>query len=396
MLGTYLRNFARQHGVEKTVQFFKEGVAAHKAGKPGISPRQISLRGLAEGILGHNWARKLGRPSRFLEGPEAVDVSAFTDITGQLLVDSLYEKYNAADFVLSKMVSVEPVTTNLGPHKVPGLSKVVDDGKKVQPGMPIPQTTFDEEWKTYQGPHRRALICAVTLEMIRADLTGQAQESAENIGENLAIQKEEEIAQTMFGILNPFQWNGTTYNSFLTSGSWVNKQTGVIFTDWTALNLCEQLFYGILDPVTGRPIKIIPKDIVVMPYRYYSLKHALKATNVRTGAYPTSGENTLTDGANPLELNYNVQKSVYAYQQLTNATAIGGGGLTATQAREYVLIGDMAKAFVYREVEPLQTFVAPPQNPLEFNNDIALAVKAREWGIAQVKDPRYVVLSTNT
>lgn len=394
-LGRHLRKFAEAHGVLKAVQFLQE---ARKAGK--ISPRQISLLDLAEGLVGRGWARTLGAYQKgafaLLEANEAVDASQFSDIVGQLMVDRIYEKYNAADFVLSKAVDTIPVTTNLGTHKVPGLSRVVDDAQITHPGMDALQTTFVEEYITYPAVEKRNLICAVTLEMIRSDLTGQANESADDVGNKLGLQKEERISRVVLGLVNPFNWNGTAFNTYLTSGNWVNKQTGVTFVDWNAMNKIEQLFYGILDPVSGRPIKIVPKDVLCMPFRYYSLKRILNATNTRTGAYPTSGENTLTDAANPLELNYNLMKSVYAYQQLTNAVAVGGGGVSASNAQEYVVAGDFKKAFGYREVEPMQTIVAPPGNSMEFRQDIALAVKAREWGVPAVKDARFAALSINS
>jgi hypothetical protein len=40
--------------------------------------------------------------------------------------------------------------------------------------------------------------------------------------------------------------------------------------------------------------------------------------------------------------------------------------------------------------------VAPPLAPEEFEKDIVLQVKAREWGSMGVYDPRYVALLYNT
>ncbi len=396
-LGRHLKKFAEAHGVEKTKEFLSE---AKKGGK--ITDRQISIRDLAEGLVGPGWARALEIHSKgrnaasLLEANEAVDASAFTDITGQLLVDRIYEKYNAAAFVLSRMVDTMPVTTNLSSHKVPGLSRVVDDAQIVNPGMPIPSTSFAEQYYTLPATERRELMCTVTLEAIRSDLTGQINESADDVGNRLGIQKEERIARVMFGLVNPYIWNGTGYNTYLTSGNWINKLTGVTLTDWTTVNLIENLAAAILDPVSGRPIQITLSDVVVMPYRYYDAKRTLNATNTRTGNYPTSGQGIVIDAANPLEMTYNLVKSVYAYQQLTNPTASGGGNISSSNAREYFVIGDLKKAFGYREVEPMTTFVAPPGNYLEFHQSIALAVKAREWGVPAVKDPRYSFLGYNS
>ena len=68
--------------------------------------------------------------------------------------------------------------------------------------------------------------------------------------------------------------------------------------------------------------------------------------------------------------------------------------LSDSEVKEYLVFGDFPRAFGYREVYPMKTEVAPPNNPAEFRQDIVLQVKASEFGVPYVYDPRYAVLST--
>jgi len=153
-LGRNLREFARQHGVDKTIQFITESRQKSKTTLgAGISDRQLSLRELAEGFMGPNWSAKLERYNkgsrRFMESSEAVDASAFSAITGQILIDIVKEKYTSAEFIGDQLVTVMPVTNgNLGTQKIPWLSNVLNDSNIVEQAMPYPMTTFNAQYIT--------------------------------------------------------------------------------------------------------------------------------------------------------------------------------------------------------------------------------------------------------
>jgi len=66
-LGKKLKEFGQQNGLAKTKQYFSESIA-----KGDINPRGISLRGLAEGIIGDDWADQLNR----FNGPDRVFMEA--------------------------------------------------------------------------------------------------------------------------------------------------------------------------------------------------------------------------------------------------------------------------------------------------------------------------------
>lgn len=405
-VGKNLRRVAEQHGFRMAFQNFNEAL---KKGDINAK-RDISIREIAEGMLGHNWYSKLeayagqrrvsgvreGRIVSATEGAstEAVDASAFADITGQLLVNEVKQGYESADLVGDELVETIPITNgNLGPQRTPWLSQVVDDASTIQPGMPYPKTQFTQQYIDYPAPEKFGEICAVTMEAIYSDLTSQIYDSANSVGRRVGINREERILKIVLGISNNHSWNGSSYNTYQTSTPWINVKSSNPITDWTHINELEYLFMNMVDPVTGKAIMVKPEWMLVMPYKYYTHKRILTATDVRTG----DGASTTmaTYAPTPLETNYKLIRSQFAFNLLTLASASGGGGITAANAKEYAYFGSK-KAFVWRQAEPMTVVEAPTGNPMEFNQDIALAVKARCWGVAAVRDPRYVVKSYNS
>ena len=387
MIEYKLKQVCEQNGVQATVNTLKEAFAEKK-----ITAGDFSLRRMAEAFMGHNWTSVLeNRLGRVQESSEAVSASLFTAITGQLLVNEIKEKFQLASFIGDQLATTIPVTNgNLGTQKVPYLSDVRDIGEKLEEGEPYPQTQFAGQYITYPGVEKHGRICAVTMEAIYSDLTTQILDSARSVGTYLALTKEYKILQVILGVTNNHSWNGTSYNTYLTTGAWINKLTTFSLTDWTSINSLEQLFVNMVDPVTGYPILVEPKQMLVMPALKYQARSVINATEVRRNnpGYATSGAPIQNVSDNPLDRDYQIMTSPHAFKALTDS------GVSASNANTRVYLGDFQKAFVWREAKPLTVVEAPPLNPLEFNQDIALAVKASWMGVAGVRDPRYVVAGT--
>lgn len=383
-----LREAAKNYGIEKASEVFFEEVREGK-----VNTKRLSIRRLAEAFCGENWADNLNRfnkVGRVTEANEAVDPSGFAAITGQLLVNEIRQKYQLASLVADRLCSTIPVTNgNLGTQIVPYLSDVSDDGEVVNPGMPYPQTRFSGQYITHPSIVKKGRICAITMETIYSDLTGQVLDSARSVGTRLALAREEDILKVVLGITNPHSFNGSSYSTYQASTPWVNKTTSFSLTDWTGINTLEQLFTKMRDPVTGKPIMIEPKQIFVMPAQKYSVRRIINATEVESGNYATSGNPSRTTSSNPLDKNYEILTSAHAFNLLTDSTI---GNVSESNANLRVYLGDFQRAFVWREAQPLKVVEAPPLNPLDFNQDIALAVKASWMGVAGVSEPRAVVL----
>ena len=403
-IGRHLKSFleANGHGREALVKTTKHLRQSLKEGK--IQYSDIHLRELAEAFVGTghaNLSKLEGKRRPFLEAVDAVDASSFAAITGQLLVQRIKDKWVMAQMVAEQLTSFEDITNgNLGPQREPWLSDVAEQADQIQQGMPYSAAHFQPEYIDYQAPAKFGRLCFVTMEMIFSDLTKQAYDSADSVSRRLAIAREKRILRVILGLVNPHSWNGTTYNTYQTSAPWINTVSGLQLRDWTNINTIEQLFAIMTDPVTNEVIEIEPTAILVMPPNKYNAKRALHATGTRTGVLPGSGDpdtGSMVYAPNPLDKQYPVVVSKHGYNLLQQATGAPyfGGGLTSTQAKEYVVLADFQRAFVYRQVYPLRVVEAPPQNPFDFLQDIAVAVKASEYGTAQVRDPRFAALAYN-
>ncbi|CAB4146817.1 hypothetical protein UFOVP829_3 [uncultured Caudovirales phage] len=383
-----LKRICESNGVNATVSTLADAFAAKK-----IRPGELSIRRMAETFIGSNWDSVLeNRMGRVQESADSVSASLFTAITGQLLVNEIKEKYKLASFIGDSLCTTIPVTNgNLGTQKVPYLSDVRDVGEKLEEGEPYPQTQFAGQYITYPGVEKHGRICAVSMEAIFSDLTTQILDSARSVGQYLALTREYKILQVALGITNNHSWNGTSYNTYVASGgSWVNKVATFSLTDWTSINSLEQLFVNMVDPITGYPILIEPKNILVTPAQKYSTRSIVNATEVRRTqpGYATTGGPIQNVSDNPLDRDYQILTSPHALKALTDS------GVSAANSNIRVYLGDFQKAFVWREAKPLTIVEAPPLNPMEFNQDIALAVKASWMGVAGVRDPRFVVLGS--
>lgn len=385
-IGLKLRESVKAHGVSKAADIFREALAAKK-----FSREDISLREMAENMIGSNWADTLKNyAGRLRESVEAVDSSGFSAITGQLLIDTIREKYKLATFITDEMFTVAKISNgNLGTQIEPYLSDVTDDPGVVNQGQPYPATAFTGQYVTYPAPEKYGRICRVTFEMIYSDLTGQVLDSAASVGTRVGLWVEEKRLRVAFGLTNPFNWNGTAYNTYLTTGSWINKLTDFTLTNWTSVNRIEQLFAKMTDPVTGKPIDLDANGMVVMPTLKYTAKRILNATEVRSGDV-TSGTGDQVISANPLDTNYKLMTSKHARAQV-----VGFGAVTEAITDTYVLTGDFKKGLLWREVFPMQTVQAPPQSQEEFNQDVVLQVKGNVYGVAAVREPRALVLAYN-
>lgn len=387
-LGNRLKKLTESYGINKASKFLGEAIRDNK-----ISRHAISLRNLAESFMGDNWAENLQRHNsgmRVTEASEATGASAFTAITGQLLVNEIKDKFELAKLIGDELCDTIPVTNgNLKEQKVPWLSNVTDSVEKVEEGMPYPQTTFSPNYIEYPAIEKIGKICSVTMEAIYSDLTGQILDSAGSVGTYCGMAREERILKMVLGITNAHKWNGSSYNTYLTSGAWINKIETFTLTDWTSINSMEQLFAQMVDPNTGKNILVEPKQLLVMPAQKYRAKKVFSATSVKSGNFATSGNPEHIEGPNPLDNDYQVMTSPHARRLLIES------GVSASLADSYVLLGDFKKTFIWREAKPLTVVEAPANNPREFEQDIALAVKASLMGVAAVRDPRFVVLGYN-
>jgi hypothetical protein len=369
-------------GPQATVAHLSEALAIGE-----LRSEDFSIRELAEATLGTSWVRQLDPRGgvHLLEAGEAVDVTAFSNITGQVIYAKIMEAYTQEAFVLSKLVSTVP--TRLDGEKIPGVGRIQDEVAEVRPGMPYPALGFGEDYIETPSTTKRGFIVPVTKEAIFFDRTFLVLQRAAEVGEVLGLNKEKRIIDLVIGRTNNYRWKGTGYNTYYAAGSgvpWVNQLAGNELADWTNVDAAEQLLAEVLDPNTGEPVLVEADTVLVMPARRHAAQRVFNALEIR---YSVQGSGTETLALNPLR-NYQVFDSRLAYRRVLAA------GIDAEAAKQWWFMGDFRKAFAYMENWPITVTQSPAGSEAEFSQDVVLRFKASERGAAAVLNPRYVVKCT--
>ena len=367
-------------GAQKTTTHLCEALA-----DKSLKPEDFSIRDLAEALVpdGREWVRSLDpRSGTSLMESEAVDSTAFRHITAQVIQAKILEAYNQDAFVASKLVSTIP--TRLDGEKIPGVSRISDLVEEVNPGMPYPSLGFDEDYIETPSTTKRGFIVPVTREAIFFDRTNLILTRASEVGEVLGLNKEKRLLDLIVGVTNNYKHNGVDFDTYQTSGPWVNELASNELVDWKNVDSAEQLLADILDPSTGEPVLLQGTTALVMPAYRHAAHRTFNAAEINYA--PTSGETT-TIAANPLG-NYQVAESRLAYRRVI------ASGVTANDAKKWWFLGDFRKAFAYMENWPITVTQAPLGSEADFTNDIILRFKASERGAAAVINPRYVVKCT--
>ena len=378
-----LRRRYEADGPEKTVQHLSEALQ-----KGELKSEDFSIRDLAEGLVpdGHEWVRSMdprsGGPVNLTES-EGVDMTAFLNVTGQVIYSKILDAYQHEAFILSRLVDTIP--TRLDGEKIPGIGRIADEVTAINPGMPYPNVGFGEDYIETPSTTKRGLIVPVTKEAIFFDRTHLVLSRAAEVGEVLGLNKEKRLADVVIGKTNNYKWKGDSYNTYYESSdnqSWTNELAGNELVDWTDVDNAEQIFADMLDPNTSEPVLLRAVNVLVMPAYRHAAHRIFNASEL---TYSTGESQTTV--ANPLG-NYSVHESRIAYRRIL------ASGAEAASAKKWWFIGDFKKAFAYMENWPLTVTQSAPGSDADFNQDIVVRFKASERGAAAVLNPRFVVKNT--
>jgi hypothetical protein len=402
--GQSIKSIVESHGVGPTCEILAEELRDGQ-----IKPQDFSFKELAESFCGHVWVQRLNprnverfsKATNVMEAGEGVDVSAFGDITGQIIFSKIQQGWMQAGMIGDQLF--ETVPTVFDGERIPGIGRITHTGSAIRPGMPYPELGFGEQYWDTPSTTKHGLIVSLTKEAIFFDRTSLVLRRAAEVGERLRYNKELRQLAVFAGVTvtienevfagNNHKWNGTSYNTYQTGANLIgiNSLASTPLIDWTTVNQMEQLFVNLLDPDTDLPINIVPDTMVVMPLNWHLANRIVKATNVRTSTpgFAVSGNPQQTDAPNPVA-NYSLLKSPLLRQLMVNS------GLSTTQVDQYWWLGQPKKSFWYMENWPLTTVQAPPQNTEEFDRDIVMRWKSSERGTPWSADPRYIAQAHST
>jgi hypothetical protein len=354
-----------------------------------IKPSDFSIRKLFESFVEDgreivdSWNPQQGGGVQLLEAGEAVDTSAFSNITGQIVYSEIMEKYQAEEMVFTNIIPVTP--TSFNGEKIAGIGQLGDKAEIVNESEDYPTVGVSEDWIETPQTTKRGLIVPVTKEAIFFDRTGVLLERCGDVGTSMAVNREKRAIDCVIDentTVHRYNWRGTTYATYQSSTPWINIEASNSLVDWTDIDAVENLMDGLIDPHTGEPIVIEPTHIITTRDLRATVNYILNATELdrRVGGYATSGNLSGERLANPYR---------GKYQHLTSRLL---ASRLATDTSWF--LGNPAKAFRYMENWPMTVVQAPSNSEAEFQRDIVQRFKASERGVFSVRDPRLMAKST--
>jgi hypothetical protein len=262
------------------------------------------------------------------------------------------------------------------------IGRIGDKAEIVDEGASYPLVGLNEEYIDTPPTRKRGFIVPVTREIIVADRTGILLKAAGETGRWCGLNKEKRVLDVVTGIQNNYKRNGTATNTYLTSGAYVNSQTGNALdgqgNEWRALEKADLLFDSITDPNTGEPIIVSPDALVVPTALKRTAERILAATGIITVDNRANAATIRTESPSPYAGKpIKVLSSAYVKARSGSATKW--------------FYGVPKRAFLYVQVWDIETLQAASNNELEFSQDIWMRYKVSERGVCAVQEPRFMV-----
>lgn len=310
-LAAYIRdadgNDREREGRRKYFRHLQESLQ-----KKDLHPSDFSVRELFEAFVegGSDIVRQwqmgdAGYGVELLEagtGGVAVGYSDFSNITGQIFFTEVLEKYEAPEFVFTKMVESKASTIQ-DIERIPGVTRIgsMSGTRGIPEGGNYPRYGVGEDYIEVPAKVKDGGIVEVTKEIVAGDKTGVLLERCGEGGYWLGYGLEERVIDALIdendGAASAYQgghrytWRGTAYATYQASTPWNNVSTSNPLTDETAIDALWQLLVNITDPFTGKPIVIAPTHLIVTPNLAWRASRIMRSTEVRQTApgYATTG-----------------------------------------------------------------------------------------------------------
>ncbi len=340
----------------------------------------VSLHESGEELLRNISNRRSGGLD-LMEAAQAVDTAAFTGIIGQIVFNKIKDAYADPEFLWPQLC--ETMSSQfLDGERIPGIGRIGDKAEIVDEGASYPLVGLNEEFIDTPPTRKRGFIVPVTREIIVADRTGILLKAAGETGRWCGLNKEKRVLDVVTGVVNNYKRNLTATNTYLTSGSYINSQTGNALdgqgNEWRALEKADLLFDAITDPNTGEPILVAPDTLLVPSALKRTAQRIIGGTGVVTVDNRQNAATIRTESPNPYAgKGITVLSSPYVKSRSSSATKWW--------------YGRPKMAFLYIQIWDIETLQAANNNELEFSQDIWMRYKVSERGVCAVQEPRFMV-----
>lgn len=319
------------------------------------------------------------RKITLIETKGGVDTSAFSNIIGQYLYTKIREPFEDPEFIGDELV--ETVNTPfIDGEKEPGVGALGDAAQVVAEGDEFPIAGLNEEYFISPATTKRGFTVPITREALLKDATARIVKQAKAVQRALGLNKEKRILDVVFGIVNNYNRNGTAYNTFLSSGAYVNTQANTL-VDWTSIEKVELLLEAILDPNTGEPITGSIDTVIVPTALRRTMNRILTASEIAHVDNTAAASTIRTWSKNPYSgETYRVISSPYVKLRTGNATSW--------------FAGRPKRAYEYRQNWGIEALEAASNSEKEFTHDIVQRTRVSERGAAWSAEPRFMIKNT--
>lgn len=381
-----LRNAYQEHGAEQACHDLREWFQQKK-----LRPEDFSIRLLFEHLVGREPGdgrrildlmdpRRKSGGFGLLEAAGAVDMGAFSNITGQIIYSKILDSLQSPDLLWPELVEVVNTPFPDG-EKIPGIGGIGDEAELVDEGQPYPEAGVNEEYVETVAPKKRGFRISVTKEITIFDRTGLLLKRCSDVGRWAGLKIEKEVLDLVTGQVNNYKRNGTATNTYLTSGAYVNTVASNALVDWTDLENSELTLVAITDPNTGEPVSLMPNTIIVPPALRRTAERILNATEIQHVDNRANATTYRTNGsANPYKGSLKVLSSQYVKLRTGSDTTW--------------FHGDPKGSFAWMQNWDVTPEQMGSNSQLAFERDIVAQHKVSWRAVAQVLEPRKMTKNT--
>lgn len=371
-LEMYLADEARKAAASGEIHKWQEAVSdAFASGQ--MKPQELTIGGLFEEIVPNGRRLRKDRESNLYEGG-AMSLANFQYVTDNVIRTLVMEGYEDGNFIGDRLVDTVP--SKLIHEEIPDVGGYGDEVQKVGPNGEYVQLGVNEALIRLPSTEERGALVEINRDILFFDRTGLIYTRASNIGQSLRINKENRILDTVLGVDNGFVRNGQAYNTYLTSGAWVNVKTSNALANWESIEAVELLFDDMTHLISGDILDIMPNQLIVPTALRNTAKSIVSATEVRSH---TDSASRTAIYKNPID-NYEILSTNRVKARSSSATSWW--------------IGDFKKAFVYVENWPITVTNLRPGTYAEFKHGTVAGFRVDERGVVGIRAPQFVAKST--
>lgn len=172
-------------------------------------------------------------PAHLLEAGATLS-SAFSHITGQLVITTVMQAYTDEAFVFTPLVNNVP--TQFNGERIPGITRLGDTFESIGEAEPYPIAGVGEDWVDTPQTVKRGEIVPFTRESIYFDRTNLLLSRAGEAGYFYGVNKEKRIIDAVIDenvTTHRYKWKDAVYATFQGTTPWINLQGSNALVDWT-------------------------------------------------------------------------------------------------------------------------------------------------------------------